>query len=155
PQDDNGSKLVWFYRAGKQVGVLWNADSYLDVTLSPDRKWASVSIASGQNPNARDLWLLDGSNGMKTTLTSRPAYARTSVWSPDGTRVVYASARKSDEYGRRRYDLYERAVKGGDDKLVVEDPTNKFPDSWSPDGKYILYLSNDHDLFVVPQFGDR
>ncbi|PYU18189.1 MAG: hypothetical protein DMG32_26500 [Acidobacteria bacterium] len=43
--------------------------------------------------------------------------------------------------------------------MLLEDNVNKYPASWSPDGRFILYVSTGtttgNDLFVLPLSGDR
>jgi Tol biopolymer transport system component len=56
--------------------------------------------------------------------------------------------------------LYQKATSGaGSEEMVLEDNIDKFPVSWSPDGKYILYFSasasQNGDMFALPLTGDR
>ena len=78
----------------------------------------------------------------------------TSIWSPDGSRVVFNSRRKG------HLDLYQKASSGaGTEEVLLEDNLDKYPLSWSPDGRFILYSSTGgptgDDLFVLPLSGDR
>ena len=56
--------------------------------------------------------------------------------------------------------MYQKASSGaGTDDLLFEDNSDKYPVSWSPDGRFILYESlggpTGIDLFVLPLSGDR
>jgi len=148
-----GFQLVWFDRTGKQTGVLGDSAAYADLELSPDGKRASVSIPA-QPINARDIWLYDVARGLRTRFTFDPASEYGSLWSPDGSRVVFNSNRKG------HYDLYQKDSSGaGAEEVLLEDNVNKYPASWSPDGRFILYLTfgtpTGFDLFVLPLTGDR
>ena len=148
-----GSQLAWFDRTGKQAGVLGDAAAYSDLDLSPDSKRVSVSLASG---SARDIWIYDVARGLRTRFTFDAANELASIWSPDGSRIVFNSSRKG------RYDLYQKASSGaGAEEVLLEDNLNlqKYPMSWSPDGRFVLYRSGGgptgNDLFVLPLSGDR
>jgi len=146
-----GSQLTWFDRAGKQIGVLGDSRAYADLELSPDQKRASVSTLSR---GGGDIWLYDVARGLPTRFTFGPGLAFGSIWSPDGSRIVFNSNRKG------YLDLYQKASSGaGTEELLVEDKLVKYPLSWSPDGRSILYSSAGSqtglDLFVLPITGDR
>ena len=59
----------------------------------------------------------------------------------------------SNRHGAR--DLYRKAVGGAtDEELLFASPQSKAVNDWSPDGKYILFLSTDpmttRDLWILP-----
>ena len=83
-----------------------------------------------------------------------PEAAVTSIWSPDGSRIVFNSNRKG------HLDLYQKASSGaGTEEVLLEDNLDKYPTSWSPDGRFILYRhqcpQTRAQLFVLPLSGDR
>ena len=128
-----GSQLVWFDRTGKQIGVLGDSAAYGDLELSPDGKRASVSIQA--QAGTRDIWLYDVARGLPTRFTFGPGAALASIWSPDGSRIVFNSNRKG------HLDLYQKASSGaGTEEVLLEDNLEKDPVSWSPDGRFILYV---------------
>jgi Tol biopolymer transport system component len=94
--------------------------------------------------------------GVKTRLTSGRGSARTPCWSPDGRYIVFGANQKGP------FDLYERTTDGsGSEELVFESETSKVCQSWSPDGKSLLYMtipgdsSARRELWTLPLFGDR
>ena len=130
-----GSQLVWFDRTGRKLGVLGDTaiSIYAELALSPDGKRASVSSIdpAGQG---RDIWLYDVARGLKTRFTFGPGPAQDSIWSPDGSRLVFNSRRKG------HLNLYQKASSGGGtEEVLLEDDLDKSPLSWSPDGRFILY----------------
>jgi dipeptidyl aminopeptidase/acylaminoacyl peptidase len=55
-------------------------------------------------------------------------------------------------------DLYQKASSGaGTEEVLVEDNLDKYPVSWSSDGRFILYVSSgiNDSLFALPLSGDR
>ncbi len=148
-----GSVLLWLDRAGKQTGVLGDAAQYTDLELSPDGKRASFSIPD-QAGKGRDIWLYDVARGLRTRFTFDSPGARDSIWSPDGSRVVFNSSRKG------HLDLYQKSSSGAaTEEVLLEDNQDKYPASWSPDGRFILYRTRGgptgSDLFLLPLSGDH
>jgi Tol biopolymer transport system component len=146
------SQLVWFDRTGKQLSVLGDPAAYGDIELSPDGKQVSVSLPD-QTGRARDIWFFDVARGLKTRFTFDPADELALVWSPDGSRVVFNSRRKGN------LDLYQKAADGsGTEEVLLEGGRQKYPLSWSADGRFILHAENGgptgNDLFVLPLSGD-
>jgi Tol biopolymer transport system component len=145
-----GFQLTWFDRAGKQLGVLGDRGRYGDVWLSPDEKRVTVRIPTSNGTG--DIWVYDVARGIKTRFTFDAADERAPIWSPDGRSVVVNSNRKGN------YNLYLKPASGaGAEEPLLEDNTDKYPTSWSADGRFLLYRSGPapYDLFVLPLSGDR
>jgi len=142
-------QLTWFDRSGKKEGVVGDPDdqNLFNPELSPDARRVAVTrgpIDSG------DIWLLDDRRPTKFTFGA--ADDRFAVWSPDGARVVFSS------FGKDRHGLYQHLADGsGSDEVLLDSAEGTLPNSWSSDGKYILYYCdrNNGDLMVLPLFGDR
>jgi len=149
----NGSQLAWFDRNGKHLSVLGDVAIYGYPQLSRDGKILAVAIVDPQNGN-QDIWLYDVARGLRTRFTVDPGDERSSVWSPDGSRIVFSSNRKG------HIDLYQKSASGvGNDEPLLESDLEKHPMSWSPDGQLLLYSTVDPktkvDLWVLPLGGDR
>jgi serine/threonine protein kinase/Tol biopolymer transport system component len=151
-----GSQLIWFDRAGKQIVALGDQADYGGVELSPDGTRAAVTILDPTR-RTRDLWLYDVARGLRTRFTFDPAEETAAVWSPDGSRIGFGSARKG------LFDLYVKPSSGaGNEELLLDEALNVdvLPTSWSPDGRSVLYVraggsSTGNDLRVLPLSGDR
>jgi Tol biopolymer transport system component len=57
------------------------------------------------------------------------------AWSPDGTRIAFASNRDGN------YDIYSMTVDGNDVQQLTRTDANEAEPAWSPDGKMIAYAS--------------
>ncbi len=60
----------------------------------------------------------------------------------------------------RSSSLRRRRTGVGAEKIVLADRRNKFPSSWSSDGRFIMYMVDNGepsgwDLWVLPLFGSR
>ncbi|HYJ93225.1 MAG TPA: protein kinase, partial [Vicinamibacterales bacterium] len=133
PASGPGSQLVWLDREGRRLGTLGEPADYGDIVLSPDGRRAAVSVLDAA-VNTRDIWVFDISRGVRTRVTFDPSDDVAAAWSPDSTRLVFASNRAG------HFDLYRKAAAGiGNDELIFQDESEKYPTAWSPDGRSVLY----------------
>src|SRR5216684_3780421 len=121
-------QLVWWDRAGKQVGPFAPPGTYDDFRLAPDERRIVFANSSSGN---RDVWILDSVRGVTSRLTFDPAVDDPPMWSPDGLRGVWASNR------RGAFDLYVTSANGtGPEQLLIKMGTAAgWPEDWSQDGR--------------------
>lgn len=101
------------------------------MALSPDRR--TIAFANRELSNI-DIWLQDVAQGLRTRFTFDPANEIAPVWSADSRNIAFSSSRKG------HFDLYRRAADGSEpEELLYADAHDKYPTSWSPDGKFLLY----------------
>ncbi len=151
-----GSRLVWNDRSGKVIGVATAADlmEYYLPRLSPDQKRVSTYIYDFQTHGA-DIWILDLTRALKTRFTFSPYYETNSVWTPDGSAIIYSSNAEGSA------NLYRKSSSGaGNAELLLRDPRDKWALDCSSDGKYLLYNATGDsgtqgDLWVLPLAGDK
>jgi len=125
---DRGERLdalAWMDRAGK-LDRLADSEGYTELSLSPD----GARVAAVK---AGDIWLVDLERMTSLRFTSDAAEERAPVWSPDGTRIVFASNRSG------QLDIYERSIANASpEKVLLASPRNEIPAGFSPDGKWLL-----------------
>ena len=149
-----GSQLVWFDRAGKPMGVLGEPADYADVFLSPDGRHASASVATPGG--TRDIWTFDVTRNVRTRFTFDPGDEYEGVWTRDNSRIAFNSSRDGGSL-----NLYVKSAGGtGPEELLVRGGPDKYAQSWSPDGHFLLYIMmagvrEQQDLWVVSMIGDR
>lgn len=147
-------QLAWFDREGKKSSVVGTPGRYNDVSLSPDEKRVAVTLYDERTDNG-DVWLIETSRSAATRLTFHASLDYCPVWSPSGNRIVFASLRDGP------VNLYEKASQsGGEDTLLLGGPTAKYPHSWSPDGRFLVYSAADENsssrnLWALAPSGDR
>ena len=130
--DGGQTELTWIDREGKRIGQIGESDFYNDVRLSRDGLRLAVNIGR----DAGDLWLHDLGRDVRTRFTFDPADDGAPVFSPDGVRVAFISARKG------MGDLFWRDTRGtGEDQFLFSSGTQTVVCDWSPDGNLIV-LSN-------------
>jgi eukaryotic-like serine/threonine-protein kinase len=146
------TQLVWFDRAGKQLGTVGAAGHYSDIRLSPDGKRVAFQRLDKEKGTS-DIWLIELARGTTSRLTFDPVNDGDAVWSPDGSRVVFSSMREGLP------NLYQKLSSGaGGEELLLKSDEAKFATDWSPDGRHVLYhvmSRQSYDLWVLPLFGER
>ena len=125
-------QLAWFDRQGKTLSTFGPPGTDTGVVLSPDGKRGVVKDSPYDVPG--DLWTLDFASGRRTRLTFHKEVYSPGVWSPDGARIAYSAGHLGDT-------LYEKAASGlGDEQVLFKEPgLRHFPTSWSRDGRFLLY----------------
>ena len=104
------------------------AGSATEVEISPDGKTIALVIRG-------DIWVIPADKGGDAVrLTTNPANDFDIIWSPDSSRIAFASDRKGN------YDIYTIDVKTKVEKVIAADPADENTTHWSPDGKTIAYL---------------
>jgi hypothetical protein len=131
------SQLLWFDRSGKRLEALGDPARYLDVELSPDGKQVAVNVTDRARGTS-DIWLNEFAGR----------------WSPNGDRLVFGSNRGAQT------GLHLKPSSGaGSEQVLLAAKNPLFPNSWSPDGRFLLYDAEDPkttwDLWVVPLSGER
>jgi len=144
-------QLAWIDRAGKVTPVGTPA-SYGDLALAPDGRKAAVSLIGDQS----DIWLIDlERNGLATRFTFDDADEITPIWSPDGSRVGFASR----PAGSTNTSFLQKAATGvGSAEPLLTERFTHFITSWSPDGRFVAYTAASQgagDVWMVPVSGDR
>ena len=128
--------LVWVHRDdGREEPLLGHAPANLAWgRLSPDGTRVAVNLSENGN---QDIWVYDVSPATQTRLTFHPAAETNQLWTPDGERVAFWSARE-DEPG-----LYWKLVDSLDppERLLAasEGVRRILPSAWSADGKALAY----------------
>jgi serine/threonine protein kinase len=144
------SRLEWVGRTGAQLGVVGDPGTYADVELSPDGRTAAVSLRDPVR-GTFDEWLVDLSRGVRTRLTFDPSDEFGAKWSPNGERIAFL--KRGEPSG-----IYVKASSGaGNAQLLVASNRTAYPDSWSPDSRFLMYEIDDPkttwDLWVQPTSG--
>ena len=153
---DGGAPLgtiVWLDNSGKETPAIDAERAFVYARLSPDEKRVAVSITG--NPGL-DLWMYDLERRSGTRLTLEGNNRRT-VWSPDGTQIAFFSLPSTPAPGLSQ-ELFVMPSTGGASKLLLTRPGPQWPDSWSPNGRFLIFdtgvTGDARDLWVLPFGGE-
>jgi len=116
-------------------------------TVPPDqRQLAYAAAVSGLGQEVR-LVQLDRS--IDQNVTGHPENDTAPAWSPDGTRLAFASNREGS------YDIFTISATGGRAQPLTEDPADENWPAWSPDGSRIAYIGGGQLCIVEVDGSDR
>ena len=107
--------------AGAQESPLWMRHC----AISPDGSTVAFCYKG-------DIYTVSAQGGRATQLTTNAAYDTRPVWSPDGTRLAFASSREGS------LDVYVISKDGGTPKRITTHSGNETPVAFSDDG-HVLY----------------
>jgi len=145
------SQYLWMDRHGKQINSLDVATGIYQHWLSPDEKRFIVDRRDPQTITS-DLWMYDVSGGNPARFTLDSTSDINPVWSPDGSRIAWASSRNGIP------NIYLKAASGaGEETRLLKSDHPSYPTDWSRDGRFIIYRQDDpktkSDLWFLPVTG--
>lgn len=121
------SAFASFSFADHIVGARWLA-------LSPDGSKIAFSYQG-------DIWVAPSAGGKAIPLTDNVEMDDRPVWSPDGTKIAFAS----DRYGNN--DVFVVDSDGGRPKRITYFTGPDIPASWTPDGKSVVLMRRFDDAY--------
>jgi len=105
------------------------------------------------------LFLVDVNGGEAKQLTDGDWDDKDPSWSPDGTRIAFASSRGEDRWRLPCPDIYTLSIENGqvgELQCLTNGTHSCFSPSWSPDGKTIAFLAkpklrsgNHNEVFII------
>ena len=126
-------QLAWLDRTGKTLATVADGGGWGPPRISPDGTGAVSARAGKDNDSSSDLWLID-QKGTATQFTQGPGHKGAPVWSPDGSRIAYASEIDGN------YDIVISPSNAGTRvEPLVRTAEAKYPSDWSHDGKFLLF----------------
>jgi Tol biopolymer transport system component len=148
-------RVTFLNRRGEVLGTAGEPGDYPTLAFSPDGTRAAVSRGEGSKGVQHFiLGLLDFARGTNTPLTFSSSVNVSPVWSPDGSRIIFASDRDGV------FNLYQKEASGAkNEEPLLKSIDPKIPSSWSSNGRLLLFSAQDsktkYDLWVLPLEGDR
>ena len=131
---------TWYDANGAPTGTLsLPAGHYESLAISPDGTRGVVVRST--SPAESTLWLVDLARGGTTPLSSGRGRNDNPVWSPDGTRVVWAG----DRDGAQSFFVKKVDEVAPEQLLFQSDVPFKNPVDWSRDGQWIVMTQLDQD----------
>jgi Tol biopolymer transport system component len=129
----------------RNLGTFYGADN--TISWSPDQKWLAFTaydpeIDTRGGGHQAEIWMISTETGELKRLTNNTYLDSDPFFSPDGTQLVYMSAR--DSFAR----VYVMDVATGESKLVTPEQYGDNP-KWSPDGQWIAFEA----FLIAPGIG--
>jgi serine/threonine-protein kinase len=142
--------LVWLDRTGKVQVIPAPPHLYRNPRISPD----GTRIAVGAEDQQRDIWIWDVRRAVLTPLTSDPNVDTFPVWTPDGSRIVFASGRDTN------INLWWQPANGlGSAERLLKSANIQIPTAVTHDGRDVVFhevtAERSADILKVPLVGPR
>jgi len=152
-QSSSGSvPIQWMDHAGKTTTLRATPANWFNLLVAPDGRRLAFQIIEGQS----DIWVYEWARDTLTRLTFDSTTDSKPVWTPDGRRLVFSSARADKSTG----NLYWQHADGsGDAQRLTESKNFQQPASWHPSGRFLAFEEQhpqtDNDLMILPMAGDE
>ena len=128
--------LILFDRAGKRLRDLGQTAPVSAPRFSPDGKSVAYDFISTDTGKV-ELWIQEIASGNRTRIASDPLniIAHSPVWSPDGTRLAYASIKGGS---RRIFIKSVKQITAEQERWDAHDIFFVAATDWTPDGKWLV-----------------
>ena len=124
--------ISWKHRDGRVLEEIPSQDA-IGAVPSPDGRLIMLTRPDPQ-VNAVGFTIFDPERRTMTPFTAPDTTSTSAVWSPDNRQVVFSQLRDG------AFDLYVKDAKpGGAERRLLHTNGMKAAQSWSPDGKVILF----------------
>jgi serine/threonine protein kinase len=145
--------ILWMDREGTAEPLRAVPANYANVRFSPNGRLLAMDIREN---NQTDLWVYEWGRDTMSRLTSDPGEDERPVWTPDGRRIAFASAR-GDKVTTNLY--WQRADGTGEAERLTESRNRQYPSSWHPTGRFLAYdelnPETSRDIMILPLEGDE
>jgi Tol biopolymer transport system component len=144
--------MVWMNKEGQTTTLRTAASDWSNPQFSPNGSRLAMDISDG---TSTDVWVYDWARDAPTRMTFDPSASQKPVWTPDGRRITFSSARAD----KSTLNLYwQRADGAGDPQRLTDSKNPQLPGSWHPSGKYLAFSegrpNTKEDLMILPMEGD-
>jgi Tol biopolymer transport system component/tRNA A-37 threonylcarbamoyl transferase component Bud32 len=134
------SRLLWYDRAGRELGTAGPPGAYIEPALSPNGKWLAVTRADPATLST-EVWLLDLERSQFRRAVLNPDFfSSTPVWSSDGERIAFAVYPTGEVY-------VKSAFRAEPEKLLYRSSSFSPLDDWSADGSLLFLTAIDWKAF--------
>ncbi len=118
--------------------------------FSPDG--SMVAFVSNRDGDIENLFVSCADGGPAQKLSKEELPVRTAAWSPDGSMIAFGTGIGDEDY-ISIVDVKKRKVKRvlwkKDAEHGVQEGFGSMPSPWSPDGRRLLFTSNEGDQFDI------
>ena len=160
PAGGGGAELTWIARDGSATPVGALLGPFGAPRLSPDGSRVAFNIEDAQG----DIGVYEFGTSALSRVTHYPEFEGNPIWSPDGSRVLFASDRGAGMQMMWKRWNDPRGSPGALAQSTTPDETlapgvfPRLPQAWSPDGRFVAFTENHpdtrRDIWIAPFPGE-
>ncbi|HKO02692.1 MAG TPA: protein kinase, partial [Thermoanaerobaculia bacterium] len=131
-------RVAWYDRSGRRLSTIGEPGEYEGVSLAPDGSRVAFG-AFYSDEGLNHISLCGANEGVPRRFTFANSNQYSPIWSSDSAQVVF-----SDDFIGIDTLKQKPASGAGEEFAISEKPQfSQYAQSWSPDGKYILFRRTD------------
>ncbi|HEX8597954.1 MAG TPA: hypothetical protein VF952_05490 [Chloroflexia bacterium] len=117
------------------------ATSTPTMTATPNVVTQGRIAFTSERTGNKDIWRINGDGTAPINLTNNPGADDDAAFSPDGSKIAFASARDAGDS-----EIYVMNNDGSSPVRLTNSPGKDYAPSWSPDGSRIVFVSERNNL---------
>jgi Tol biopolymer transport system component/predicted Ser/Thr protein kinase len=152
--EQSGFSAIWVYdiARGSTTRLTFDAGEDLSPVWSPDDQWIAYSAENLQR-GTREIHMKRASGGEEKILLGNRFFHQliTTAWSPDGKTILFYGV--DERPASSFFAVYGLSIASGTVTQLVTSAGNAFNATFSPDGRWLAYQSNesgDFEVYVQP-----
>ncbi len=147
----DGTRIAFTsYLREAKAPQIWvtNADGTLPTQIRIGRSsaWSpdgtKLAYVAPDDAGHGQIWVMNADGSKPTQLTVGDHSYEYPIWTPDGSRIVYASNQALNEEGVPNFDIWSMRTDGTERTQLTVNGSHDTRPAVSPDGKYVYFISN-------------
>src|SRR5918997_460242 len=148
--DRHGPVEIYAMTPGDTATRITTSNNSYDPSYSPDGRRIAFICGSKTN-SSYEAWVMNADGSGRRQVTKTSVAEQEPGWSPDGTKLVYAS-NSFDKDRQTDLEIWTINVDGTERRQLTNNSSSETQPAWSPDGSRIAFVRG-QDVWVMNSDG--